>query len=178
MKKIKNIVFYKFFSERGEEKKACIFYEDGSVEDTDYDKGIDACEIIAKERKITSKNAFKEMINKDIVHVVSGREFSDNFHKYVSKNYINQKEIGEVVDESMQNVKAQNPIKTPSVITPQSTSITAAEVKNSEVEDNELEEEKDAKAINIKAAANENEDDYEDEFADEFDDDFEDEFDD
>ena len=81
-KKIVNIVFYQFFDKDDKNKKACIFYNDGTVADVSFDEGIDACEIIVKERNITSKDAFREMINRDIVHVVSGKDFERNFQSY------------------------------------------------------------------------------------------------
>lgn len=85
MKKIVNIVFYKYFNEEGKQKQACIFYDDGTVEQVSYDEGIDACEEIVAEKKITSKDAFKEMINKDIVHVMSGKEFERRFSEFFAK---------------------------------------------------------------------------------------------
>lgn len=84
-KKIVNIVFYQFFDKEDKTKKACIFYNDGTVADVSFDEGIDACEIIVKERNIKTKDAFREMINRDIVHVVSGKDFERNFQSYFPK---------------------------------------------------------------------------------------------
>ncbi len=86
MKKIVNIVFYKYFNEEGKQKQACIFYDDGTVAQVSYEEGIDACEEIVAEKNITSKDAFKEMINKDIVHVMSGKEFERRFSEFFVKN--------------------------------------------------------------------------------------------
>ena len=105
-KKIWNIVFYKYYENNKEIKKACIFYRDGSVEDTTYDEGLNACELIVKERKITSKNAFKEMINKDIVHVMSADELKLNFDKFVSHEVLTQDAIDEAIEEQMNEVDA------------------------------------------------------------------------
>ena len=82
-KRIANIVFYKVSENGNEEKQATIFYTDGTVENVSFDRGIDACEAIVQERQIKTKDAFREMINRDIVHVVSAQEFRDNFYKYV-----------------------------------------------------------------------------------------------
>lgn len=82
-KKIANIVFYKFYEEGQEKRRACIFYTDGSSTDVSYDEGIDACEEIVKEKHITSKEAFREMINNDIIHVTTARELEKNYDNYV-----------------------------------------------------------------------------------------------
>lgn len=110
-KKIINIVFYKYFDNEGEKKQACIFYRDGSASLVSYEEGIDACEEIVKQRKITSKNAFKEMINREIVHVVSGDEFINNFDRYKSHDPLDYEIIDETVEEEMDNVEATtNPV--------------------------------------------------------------------
>ena len=82
-KRIANIVFYKVPSGADTKKQATIFYSDGSVATVSFDEGIDACEEIVKERHIQTKDAFKEMINRDIVHVVSAQEFRENYSRYV-----------------------------------------------------------------------------------------------
>ena len=105
-KQIWNIVFYKYYENNKVMKKACVFYRDGSVEDTTYEEGLNACEQIVKERKITSKNAFKEMINKDIVHVMSADELKVNFDKFVSHEVLTQDIIDEAIEEHMNEVDA------------------------------------------------------------------------
>jgi len=82
MKKIANIVFYKFYENGKEERRACIFYTDGTVDDVSYENGIDACLEIVKERHITSKEEFKNMINNEIVHVKSRNDLLENFDSY------------------------------------------------------------------------------------------------
>lgn len=85
-KKIANIVFYKYYNYKGEEeRKACVFYNDGTADNVSYEEGIDACQEIVKERHITSKEAFKELINNDVIHVMSGNNFKRNFNNYVVK---------------------------------------------------------------------------------------------
>lgn len=86
LKKIANIVFYKYYNNEGkEERKACIFYSDGTADHVSYDEGIDACLEIVKERRITSKEAFKELINNDIIHVMSGKDLNDKFDTFIVK---------------------------------------------------------------------------------------------
>ena len=82
-KRIANIVFYKVSEDEKSVKKATIFYQDGTVSTVSFDEGIDACEEIVREKNIQTKDAFKEMINRDIVHVVSAKEFKENFNLYV-----------------------------------------------------------------------------------------------
>ncbi len=84
-KKIANIVFYKYYGSVNETKKACIFYTDGTVKDCSYDEGIDAVLEVVKQRNITSKEQLLEIINKDVVYVMSGYDFEDNFHKFIVK---------------------------------------------------------------------------------------------
>lgn len=106
-KRIANIVFYKFKENGRIEKRACIFYNDGTVANTTYEGGIDACEIVIKERKITSRDAFKEMINREIIHVVTAKEFEKNFGKYVTHELITKAEAEDVIDHEMKRVVAE-----------------------------------------------------------------------
>ena len=86
MSKIYNIVFYKTKNNGKEERQACIFYNDGTVKNVSYKEGISACEDVVKDLNINSKDAFKEMINKNIVHVMSGSEFEKRFNEFTYKN--------------------------------------------------------------------------------------------
>ena len=98
MKKIINIVFYNYYEENQEKREACVFYNDGTIDETTYEGGIDACEEIVKQRKITSTDVFREMINKDIVHVVTKEEFINNFDSYVNHEIIDEDMIEDVID--------------------------------------------------------------------------------
>ena len=104
-KNIYNIVFYNFFEGDREIKKACIFFRDGTVKDTTFDEGLDACELIVKERGITSKNTFQEMINKDIVHVMSAEDFTKNYTKFESHLPIDREMIEDAIDEKITTTK-------------------------------------------------------------------------
>ena len=42
MKKVQNVVFYKFYGEQGEMQQACLFYDDGTVVNATVEEGIDA----------------------------------------------------------------------------------------------------------------------------------------
>lgn len=91
-KKIINIVFYKTSNSSETEKLACIFYADGTVSNVSFEEGIDACEEIVKEHGIKSKDTFQEMINKELVHVMSAKEFSQNFKSFVPTTIVNNEE--------------------------------------------------------------------------------------
>ena len=85
MKRIANIVFYKFNGERPNMKQACIFYTDGTVKNTSYEDGLEACQEIVERYNVTSKDAFREMINNQAVYVMSGREFEARFQSFISR---------------------------------------------------------------------------------------------
>ena len=106
-KKIANIVFFKFYGEQGEMKQTCIFYKDGTAKMVSYEEGLEACEEVVKERKIISKNAFQEMINKDIIHVISGNELEANFQKYISKEIIDRDIIEDAIEEQLKEIPAE-----------------------------------------------------------------------
>ena len=82
-KSIENIVFYKTLTG---EKKATVFYKDGFVKNISFEEGIDACEEIVKENNIQTKDAFKEMINRKVVHVVPLSTLTATFDKYFPKD--------------------------------------------------------------------------------------------
>ena len=82
MKKIKNIVFYETYVNGKVEKRACFFLMNGYVEDVSYGEAINACFKICKERNITSKKEFANMINKDTIHVVSEKKLLNNLNYY------------------------------------------------------------------------------------------------
>lgn len=85
MKRIANIVFYKFNGERPNMKQACIFYTDGTVKNVSYEDGLEACQEIVEQYNITSRDAFKQMINNRAVYVMSGREFESRFQSFISR---------------------------------------------------------------------------------------------
>lgn len=85
-KRIKNIVFYKYLDKNQQEQKvSTIFYHDGSVESVSYEEGIRFSNVLARERGIKSINAFKELINKELIHVVSKEEFDRNYYSYLAQ---------------------------------------------------------------------------------------------
>lgn len=103
MKKIVNIVFYQFYGSNNSEKQACIFYSDGTFARVSFAEGIDACEEICRERNIQTKNAFRDMINTDLVHVMSGADFERRFSSFFatedSKDATRSTEIKEEVKD-------------------------------------------------------------------------------
>lgn len=132
-KRIANIVFYKVPEGTKEVKQATIFYTDGTVANVSFDQGIDACEQIVKERNIRTKDAFKEMINREIVHVVSAKEFRDNFYRYVPAN------VAEKVDETMNAAGVVTPV---AEVAPVEETVAPVRAAAEDVEEDE--EEKDA----------------------------------
>ena len=105
MKKIENIVFYKTLSG---DKKATVFYKDGTVKNISFEEGIDACEEIVKENNIQTKDAFKEMINRNIVHVVPLKELNETFAKFLPKEPVKEEvreEIKETIDEKLEETE-------------------------------------------------------------------------
>ena len=79
---VANIVFYKRYVNGEERRAACIFGKDGRVKYVSYKEGVQACARLAKELHITSKDSFKEMINKDLIHVVKYEDLQKNFTNY------------------------------------------------------------------------------------------------
>lgn len=96
IKKIRNIVIYK----TKEAIKSCVFYEDGTYEDGTYEDGLNACEIVAKERNVNSKDAFRDMMNHDIVYVMSEKEFKEKFDTF--KPEINKIDMNEIIAEVLE----------------------------------------------------------------------------
>lgn len=119
-KKIYNIVFYKI--ENNSEKQACIFLEDGTVKNVSFEEGIDACEELVREYNIVTRNAFQEMINNQLVHVMSGKEFTRKF-----KSFIPEQTVIDTKEQEISHIEESNDVLT-------STQVPA-------VEDNTVEEE-------------------------------------
>ncbi len=94
MKKIANVVFYKFYGESGEREQACIFYNDGTVLNCSYDDGLDAAYLLLKAEGVSSKD-LKDVINNKHVHVMSGYDFEKNFQNFI----VNEKVEDNVVEE-------------------------------------------------------------------------------
>ena len=106
-KKIANIVFYKFYSEDGARKQACIFYNDGTVRSCSYEDGIDAVVEMAKEEKITSKDELSQLINNKFVHVMSGYDFEKKFQDFIVKEKKSE-ENKDVVLEKPKSVESRS----------------------------------------------------------------------
>ena len=101
--KIANVVFYKFNGEQGVMQQACIFYEDGTVKNCMYEEGLEAAEAIAQEENST-KDSFKELINKNRIYVLSGREFERRFKEFlIVKEEPAKVYIKNAIDEALAN---------------------------------------------------------------------------
>lgn len=98
-KQIKDIVIYKSIINGKEIVKSCVFYTDGTVEKGSYEDGIAAVKVVAKERNIKSKDALKEMINKEMFHAMTEKEFNAKYSTFLAE--LNTKSIDEVFAESL-----------------------------------------------------------------------------
>ncbi len=103
-KKIANIVFYKVPQGGNMVKQATIFYQDGTVKNVSFEDGIDACEAICRERHIQTKDAFKEMINRDVVHVMTAKQLSENYSRFIPAALENA-EVSTKVEEAAQETE-------------------------------------------------------------------------
>ena len=82
MKKVLNIVFYNFYSEKEdvkERQQACIFYDDGTVASVSVEEASAIAHEIAREEKIRTKAELKTKFNNSRIHVMSGAEFERRF---------------------------------------------------------------------------------------------------
>ena len=80
LEKIINIVFYK--SKETNEKRAKIFYKNGFISDYSYEEAIKICSEFAKFKKINSKEAFKELINSNLVYVLNEDELNVRIEEF------------------------------------------------------------------------------------------------
>ena len=83
-RQVANIVFYKYFEGTEVVQKACIFYNDGTVEQgKTVAEGLKACEEVTARLNITSTDLFKSMINNKIVYAMSGAELKERFSSFI-----------------------------------------------------------------------------------------------
>lgn len=103
-KKIANVVFYKFWDPTREEpmEQACIFYEDGTVENTSHDRGIDAAYEVANADKLTGQQ-FRTILNSKKVFTMTGEDFERRFQEFIIASRPN---VEAAVNESMADVVA------------------------------------------------------------------------
>ena len=97
-KKIANIVFYNFYEGSKEVRQACVFYNDGTIENCSFDEGIDYTLDLLREQKVTSKE-LSSIINNRNIHVMSGTELNKNFQKFIVKENNNEKEEDIITEE-------------------------------------------------------------------------------
>ena len=109
MNNIYNIVFYKKIVNGIEMKAALIYGKDGSIRAVSYKEGIQVCTDLANKLNITSKDAFKEMINKNLVHVVKYSELKNNRDKYRPEEFKKEKANKVVVKPITEEEKRKNP---------------------------------------------------------------------
>lgn len=120
-KKIANVVFYKFWDPTREEpmQQACIFYEDGSVENTTHDRGIDAAYEVANADKLTG-HQFRTILNSKKVFTMTGEDFERRFQEFIIASRAN---VEAAINESMADVVATR--RTPAKAAPVKKAATA-----------------------------------------------------
>lgn len=84
-KKIKNIVFYKFWDPTREEpmQQACIFYEDGTVKNATYEEGQELANEVVAEEKVATQAEFVKLINTKRIYALTGQEFERRFKEFL-----------------------------------------------------------------------------------------------
>ena len=87
-KQIANVVFYKFYGERGEMQQAAVFYTDGTVKNVSHEEGLEAAYEIAKREKIKTKAEFANIINKKLIYTISGKELEKRFKEFLGTGTI------------------------------------------------------------------------------------------
>jgi len=103
MKEIYNIVFYKFYGEKGAMQQACIFFTDGSVKNTFVEEGIDAVCEFAKQNNITSiEELMNNITSERNIYFLSGKELELRYEEFTKKN---KKKKGEEKMKVITNTK-------------------------------------------------------------------------
>lgn len=85
-KQIKNLVFYTFESETGPRTQACVFYEDGTVENTNYEIGKEYAVALYNQQIAEIENSNK-INDKQYVYKVTGEEFEKKFQDFRTKDH-------------------------------------------------------------------------------------------
>ena len=96
-KKVINIVFYKFKEEDEDKVEACLFYEDGTVENVSKAVAMKESVKIAREENEVAN--FSTLINKKRIHVMSGAELTRRFNEFISYNIIE-----DAIDNALDNI--------------------------------------------------------------------------
>lgn len=90
---INNLVFVK---DSNGELRVHVFYKNGKHKEISKEDGLKLIKVIAAENNITTKKAFSEvfrnLVNKDLIHVVSEREFNKKFGKEVLRGTENNRD--------------------------------------------------------------------------------------
>ena len=99
MKKIANIVFYKFNGKEKNMVQACLFYNDGTVRNVTYEEALKEAKIIAKEENSTGRDSFNNLLNKKRIFVMSGAELTKKFDSFVVNETVKN-----AIDEALDNI--------------------------------------------------------------------------
>ena len=114
-KKIANVVFYKFWdpTTEGPMQQACIFYEDGTVQNTSHEEGLEAAYQLANADRMTG-DQFRSMLNNKRIFTLTGKEFEERFQEFVM---VSRKYVQTAVNNEMDKVKASK--QTTALVVPQ-----------------------------------------------------------
>ena len=100
MKKIANIVFYKF--NNGDKKnmvQACLFYNDGTVKNVSYDEAMKESKKIAAEENANGRESFNSLLNNRRIFVMSGEELTRRFDDFVVNDNVKN-----AIDDALDNI--------------------------------------------------------------------------
>ena len=102
VKEITDIIFFKYTDglDKGKVETA-VFYNDGSKKHFTYEDGLGVVTALAKKKGISSKEAFKQLINNDLVHVMTINDFKANYDKFVA---LSKNSIKAVIDEEVNSL--------------------------------------------------------------------------
>ncbi len=107
-KKIANVVFYKFWdpTTEGPMQQACIFFEDGTVQNTSHEEGLEAAYQLANAERMTGKE-FRTILNNKRIYTLTGKEFEERFQEFVM---VSPRNVQAAVDTEMEKVPAVKPV--------------------------------------------------------------------
>ena len=119
-KKIANVVFYKFWdpTTEGPMQQACIFYEDGTVQNTSHEEGLEAAYQLANADRMTG-NQFRSILNNKKIFTLTGKEFEERFQEFVM---VSRKYVKTAVEQEMDKVDASK--QTTALVVPQQKVVT------------------------------------------------------
>lgn len=127
MAEIEDIIIYTCIENGKEIKKSCVAYDDGTLQEGNYEDGIKAIRNVSKKLNITSKEKLREILNKNIVYTMTQEEYEnyriihDNFHPKNRQVEFDPKKFDEAIkkyesigkDKAFPVVEPYKPSETP-----------------------------------------------------------------